>query len=75
MAEVTNPSGIVVEVLVGIEKGDRDDVCGVVVEEDTLLHLRRIRSRLMGTRRPQLGVFGSLMGLSIVALIFLNSHA
>jgi len=44
--EATHPSGITVEI-VGIERGDRGrsceehDVCGTVVEEDTLLHLRK----------------------------------
>jgi hypothetical protein len=46
MAEATHPTGIVVKI-VGIEKGDRGcsceehNVCGVVVEEENLLHLRR----------------------------------
>jgi hypothetical protein len=46
MAEATHLPGIVVEI-VEIEKGDRGrsceehDVCGEVVEEDTLLCLRR----------------------------------
>ncbi len=46
MAKATHPSGIVVEI-VGIEKGNRghlcekQDVCGEVVEEDTLLCFRR----------------------------------
>jgi len=46
MAEATHPPGIVVEI-VGIEKEDRGRsceehaVCGVVVEEDTLLRLRK----------------------------------
>ena len=45
-AEATHPPGILVEI-VGIEKGDRGrlceehNVCGEVVEEDTLLRLRR----------------------------------
>jgi len=45
-AEATHPPGIIME-FVGIEKGDRGrsceehDVCGEVVEEDTLLRLRR----------------------------------
>ena len=44
--EPNHPSGITVEI-VGIEKGDRGcsckehKVCGTVVEEDTLLHLRK----------------------------------
>jgi hypothetical protein len=44
--EATHPSGITVEI-VGIEKGDRGrsckehKACGTVVEEDTLLHLRK----------------------------------
>ena len=46
MAEATHPLGIVVKI-VGIEKSNRGhsceehDVCGEVVEEDTLLRLRR----------------------------------
>jgi hypothetical protein len=46
MAKATHPPGIVVKI-VGIEKGDcgcsceEHDVCGEVVEEDTLLRLRR----------------------------------
>ena len=46
MAEAAHPTGIIVEI-VGIEKGDwgrlceEHNVCGEVVEEDTLLHLRR----------------------------------
>jgi hypothetical protein len=48
MAKATHPPGIVVEI-VGIEKGDRGcsceehDVCGEVVEEDTLLRLKRVQ--------------------------------
>ena len=46
LAEATHPTGVGVEI-VGIDKGDRGrsceehDVCGEVVEEDTLLRLRR----------------------------------
>jgi hypothetical protein len=46
MAKATHPPDIVVKI-VGIEKGNRGrsceehDVCGEVVEEDTLLRLRR----------------------------------
>ena len=46
MAEATHPSGIVDEI-VGIENGDRGSsceehaVCGMVMEEDTLLCKRR----------------------------------
>ena len=48
MAGVTHSLGIIVKI-VGTEKGDcgrsceEYDVCGVVVEEDTLLHLRRMQ--------------------------------
>ena len=44
--EATHPSGITVEI-VGIEQGDRGssceehDMCGTVVEENTLLRLRK----------------------------------
>jgi hypothetical protein len=53
MAEATDPSGIVVEE-VGIEMGDRGrsceehSVCGEVVEEDTLLRLRRVQIEVDG---------------------------
>jgi len=53
MAVPTHPSGIVVEV-VGIKKGDHGcsceehDECGVVVEEDTLLCLRRVQIEVDG---------------------------
>ena len=45
-AEATHPPGIIVKI-VGIEKGnhgrssEEHNVCGEMVEEDTLLHLRR----------------------------------
>ncbi len=59
--ESTHPSGITVKI-VGIERGDHGrsceehDVCGTVVEEDTLLHLRKDPStiRFADARRPSL---------------------
>ena len=63
MAEATHPPGIVVKI-VGIEKGDRGrsceehDVCGEVVEEDTLLRLRREKFWWMGKRRPSSPAIG-----------------
>jgi len=62
-AEATHPPGIIVEI-VGIEKGDRGrscekhDLCGEVVEEDTLLRLRREQFWWMGKRRPALPAIG-----------------
>jgi hypothetical protein len=53
MAEVTHPSCIANEVVV-IEKGDcgrsckEHNVCGEVVEKDTLLHLQRVQITVNG---------------------------
>ncbi len=73
MAEVTNPSGIIDEV-VGIEKGDRDDVCGVVVEEDTLLHLRRMQIQVDGHKETAIGCFGVTDGIDHCCVGFLKCH-
>ena len=51
----THPSGVVVEI-VGLERGGRGssceehDVCGSVVEEDTLLRLRKVQILVDGDR-------------------------
>ena len=53
MNKASHPLGIVVKI-VGIKKGDRGrsceehNVCGLVVEEDTLLRLRRVQIEVDG---------------------------
>ena len=62
-SEATHPPGILVEI-VGIEKGDRGrsceehDVCGEVVEEDTLLRLRKEQILVDGQEGPPLPAIG-----------------
>ncbi len=61
MAVLTHPPGIIVEV-VGIGMGDRGrsceehSVCGEVVEEDTLLHLRRVQIEVDGHKETVIAV-------------------
>ena len=63
MAVPTHPSGIVVEV-VGIKMGDRGrsckehSMCGEVVEEDTLLRLRRVQIEVDGHEETAIAAFG-----------------
>ena len=60
--EATHPTGITVEI-VGIEKGDlgrsceEHDVCGTVVEEDTLLRLRKEQILVDGQEETALACY------------------
>ncbi len=81
-AEAAHPPGIMVEI-VGIEKGDRGrsceehDVCGEVVEEDTLLHLGREQILVDVNSLPAIGahecqVFEKLLWGLVSSTIFVR---
>jgi len=71
MAVLTHPPGIIVEV-VGIGMGDRGrsflehSVCGEVVEEDTLLHLRRVQIEVDGHKETVIAVLSGWLASDMV---------
>jgi len=79
MAEATHPPGIIVDI-VGIEKGDRcrsceeHDVCGEVVEEDTLLHLRREKILVDGKEETGIACYWVTDGIDRCRVGFLKRH-
>ena len=79
MAEATHLLGIVVEI-VGIEKGDRGrlceehDVCGEVVEEDTLLHLRREQILVDEKEETVIACYWVTNGVDCCRVGFLKRH-
>ena len=79
MAEATHPPGIVVEI-VGIDKGDRGrsceehDVCGEVVEEDTLLRLRREQILVDGKEETAIACYWVTDGVDRCRVGFLKRH-
>ena len=78
-AEATHPPGIIVEI-VGIEKGDRGrsceehDVCGEVVEEDTLLRLRREQILVDGKEETVIACYWVTNGIERCCVGFLKRH-
>ncbi len=78
-AEATHPPGIIAEI-VGIEKGDRGcsceehDVCGEVVEEDTLLHLRREQILVDGKEETSIACYWVTDGIDHCRVGFLKRH-
>ena len=78
-AEATHPPGIIVEI-VGIEKGDRGrsceehDVCGEVVEEDTLLRLRREQILVDGKEETSIACYWVTDGIDRCRVGFLKRH-
>ncbi len=79
MAEVTHQSGIVVKI-VGIEKGDPGHLCeehevyAVVVEENTLLHFRRMQIQVDGHEETAIGCFWVTDGIDHCCIGFLKRH-
>ena len=79
MAEVTHPSGIVIKI-VGTEKGDcgcsceEHNVCGVVVEEDTLLRLRRMQIKVDGHKETAIVCFWVTDEIDCCCVGFLKCH-
>ena len=79
MAKATHPPGIVVKI-VGIEKGDRGrsceehDVCGEVVEEDTLLRLRREQILVDGKEETVIACYWMTNGVDRCCVGFLKRH-
>ena len=79
MAEATNPSGIVVKV-VGIKMVDsghsckEHSVCGEVVEEDTLLHLRRVQIEVDGHKETTIACIWVTDGIDHCRIGFLKRH-
>ena len=77
--EPTHPSGITGEV-VGIERGDRGhsceehDVCGMVVTEDTLLHLRKEQILVEGQEETAIACYWVTNGIDCCRVGFLKRH-
>ncbi len=77
--EATHPSGITVEIL-GIERGDRGrsceehDVCGTVVEEDTLLRLRKEQILVDGQEETAIACYWVTDGIDRCRVGFLKRH-
>ena len=77
--EPTHPSGITVEI-VGIERGDRGrsceehDVCGTVVEEDTLLRLRKEQILVDGQEETAIACYWVTDGIDRCRVGFLKRH-
>jgi len=78
-AEATHPPGITIEI-VGIEKGDRGrsceehDVCVEVVEEDTLLCLRREQILVDGKEETSIACYWVTNGIDCCRVGFLKRH-
>ena len=80
MAEdTTHPSGVVVEI-VGIEMGDcgrsceEHPVCGVVVEEDTLLRLRKVQILVDGEEETAIACYWVTDRIDRCRVGFLKRH-
>jgi hypothetical protein len=77
--EATHPSGITVKV-VGIDRGDRGrsceehNVCGTVVEEDTLLHLRKEQILVDGQEETAISCYWVTDGIDRCCIGFLKCH-
>ena len=77
--EATHPTGITVEV-VGIVMGDRGrsceehDVCGTVVEEDTLLRLRKEQILVDGQEETAVSCYWVTDGIDRCRVGFLKRH-
>ena len=77
--EATHPTGITVEV-VGIAMGDRGrsceehDVCGTVVEEDTLLRLRKEQILVDGQEETAISCYWVTDGIDRCRVGFLKRH-
>jgi hypothetical protein len=75
----THPSGVVVEI-VGLERGDRGrsceehDVCGSVVEEDTLLRLRKEQIMVDGVEETAISCYWVTDGIDRCRVGFLKRH-
>ena len=75
----THPSGVTVEI-VGIERGDRGrsceehDVCGTVVEEDTLLRLRKKQILVDGEEETEIACYWVTDGIDRCRVGFLKRH-
>ena len=75
----THPSGVVVEI-VGLERGDRGrsceehDVCGSVVEEDTLLRLRKEQIMVDGVEETAVACYWVTDGIDRCQVGFLKRH-
>jgi hypothetical protein len=74
-----HPSGITFEI-VGIERGDRGcsceehDVCGTVVEEDTLLRLRKEQILVDGQEETAISCYWVTDGIDRCRVGFLKRH-
>jgi len=77
--EPTHPTGVIVEI-VGIERGDRGrsceehDVCGSVVEEDTLLRLRKVQILVDGVEETAIACYWVTDGIDRCRVGFLKRH-
>ena len=75
----THPSGIIVEI-VGIDRGDRGrsceehDVCGSVVEEDTLLRLRKEQIMVDGVEETAISCYWVTDRIDRCCVGFLKRH-
>ena len=74
----THPSGVVVEI-VGLERGDcgrscEQDVCGSVVEEDTLLRLRKEQIVVDGVEETAVTSYWVTDGIDRCRVGFLKRH-
>ena len=75
----THPTGVVVEI-VGLERGDRGrsceehDVCGSVVEEDTLLRLRKEQIMVDGVEETAISCYWVMDGIDRCRVGFLKRH-
>ena len=75
----THPSGVVVEI-VGLERGDcgrsceEHDVCGSVVEEDTLLRLRKEQIVVDGVEETAVACYWVTDGIDRCRVGFLKRH-
>ena len=75
----THPSGIIVEI-VGIDRGDRSrsceehNVCGSVVEEDTLLRLRKEQIMVDGVEETAIACYWVTDGIDHCRVGFLKCH-
>ena len=75
----THPTGVVVEI-VGIDRGDRGrsceehDVCGSVVEEDTLLRLRKEQIMVDGVEETAITCYWVTDGIDRCRVGFLKRH-
>ncbi len=77
--EATHPLGITVKI-VGIERGNRGrlckqhDVCGTVVEEDTLPHLRKEQILVDGQEETAISCYWVTNGIDCCQVGFLKRH-